>query len=579
MEQAQTQIDAINAQLRQSFHESNKGWESHLALLHERLVRSVRPSLLLLLGAVGCVLLIACANVANLLLARAAARQKEVAIRAALGASRGRVLRQMLTESMLLSFIGGLLGLMLSFWLLELLVAISPPNSPRFDEATLDARVLVFTLAISTLTGLIFGLAPALKASKLDLSSALKVGGRGESGERRTNARSVLLVGEVALSLILLVGAGLLIQSFLRLQEVKPGFNPERVLISSLSLPGARYKDDQQRIDLYRRLMARLEAMPGVQAAAAGVNLPLGASDYSIGRGFVPEGRPLGRDNSSDASWSTITPAYFEALRIPIVAGRAFNERDGENAPKAVIVNRTLAQKHFGSETAAVGKRLTIWPDEEFPREIVGVVGDTKTSTLEAESGEQIYTPHAQDGSWGFMALAIRTAGDPAALTTVVRREVAALDPDLPLFNVRTMEDVVAASVGTRRVSMLLFAVFAAAALLLAAVGIYGVMAYSVTQRTQEIGIRLALGAQKGDVLRMVVRQGMTLALIGIAVGVAGALGLTRVIANLLFGVKAADPLTFAAISLLLALVAFAACYLPARRAAKLDPMIALARN
>ncbi len=350
----------------------------------------------------------------------------------------------------------------------------------------------------------------------------------------------------MALSLILLVGAGLLIQSFLRLQEVKPGFNPERVLISSLSLPGARYKDDQQRIDFYRRLMARLEAIPGVQAAAAGVNLPLGASDYGIGRGFVPEGRPLARDNSSDASWSTITPAYFEALQIPVVTGRAFNERDGENAPKAVIVNRTLAQKHFGSETAAIGKRLTIWPDEEFPREIVGVVGDTKTSTLEAESGEQIYTPHAQDGSWGFMALTIRTAGDPAALTTVVRREVAALDPDLPLFNVRTMEDVIAASVGTRRVSMQLFAVFAGAALLLAAVGIYGVMAYNVTQRTQEIGIRLALGAQKSDVLRMVVRQGMTLALIGIAAGLAAALGLTRVIASLLFGVNATDPWTFA---------------------------------
>jgi putative ABC transport system permease protein len=576
LEQAQSQISAINTQLAQAFPDTNKGWDAQLWLLHERLVRSVGPSLLLLLGAVGCVLLIACANVANLLLARAAARQKEVAIRTALGASRSRVLRQMLTESVLLSVIGGAFGLLLSFWLVELLISISPPDSPRFSEANLDYRVLAFTLAISVFTGLIFGLAPALQASKLDVSGSLKEGGRSGEGYRRTNTRSLLLIGEVAMSLILLVGAGLLIKSFMRLQEVKPGFNPERLLIASLSLPGAKYKEDQQRIDFYRALIERLRTLPGVQAVGAGVNLPLGASNYSIGRAFIPEGRPLTADESVDASWSTITPTYFEALQVPLLAGRTFNERDNASAPKVVIVNRKVAIKHFGSETAAIGKRLTIWRNETFPREIVGVVGETKPGTLEEESAAQIYTPHSQDGSWGFMALVVRTATDPAAMTTTLRREVLGLDKDLPIFNVKTMEDVVAASIGSRRTSMLLLSVFAGVALLLAAIGIYGVMAYSVTQRRHEIGIRMALGAQVGNVLGMIVRQGMALALVGITVGLVGALGLTRVIANLLFGVSATDPITFVVIPLLLAFVALLACWLPARRATLVDPIEAL---
>jgi len=576
LEQAQSQVSAINAQLAQAFPDTNKNWDAHLARLHERLVRSVRPSLLLLLGAVGCVLLIGCANVANLLLARAAGRQKEVAIRTALGASRGRIVRQMLTESVLLSTIGGALGLIFSFWFVELLISISPPDSPRFSEANLDYRVLVFTLVISVVTGIIFGLAPALQASMLDVSGSLKEGGRSGEGYRRTNARSLLLIGEVAISLILLVGAGLLIKSFIRLQEVKPGFNPERVLIASLSLPGAKYKEDQQRVDFYRALIERLRGLPGVQAAAAGANLPLHASDFAIGRSFIPEGRPLNADESADASWSTITPAYFEALQVPLLAGRTFNERDNATGPKVVIVNRKVAIKHFGSETAAIGKRLTIWRDEKFLREIVGVVGETKPGGLEEEGGAQIYTPHAQDGSWGFMTLVIRATADPVAMSNTLRREVLGLDKDLPIFNVKTMEDVVAASIGSRRASMLLLSVFAGVALLLAAVGIYGVIAYTVTQRTQDIGIRMALGAQAGDVLRMVVRQGMTLVLIGIGAGLAGALGLSRVIANLLFGVNAIDPMTFAAISLLLAFVALLACYLPARRAARLDPIIAL---
>jgi putative ABC transport system permease protein len=576
--QAQTQISAINKRLAEQFHETNKGWDVKLWPLHERLVREVKPSLLALLGAVGLVLLIACANVANLLLARSAARQKEIAIRAAMGASRGRVLRQMLTESVLLSIIGGIAGLLLSIWLTEVLMSIVPEGAPRPEHVGIDYRVLTFALGISLLTGIVFGIVPALQASKLDVNSALKEGGRSAEGHRRTSARSLLLIGEVALSLMLLIGAGLLIKSFLRLQEVRPGFNPHNVLMGMVSLPGAKYKD-QQFAEFFRQLKERLENAPGVQAVGGAINIPLAASGYSIGRGFIPEGRPLTRDEDIDANFSTITGDYFKALQIPLLAGRTFELRDNAEAPKVVIINESAAKRHFHSPAEAIGKRITIWHDEKFPREIIGVVGDTKPGALTADSGAQIYVPHAQDPQWNFMAMVIRTAGDPAAFATTFRREVQALDKDQPVYNVRTMDDVVMNSLGTRRVSMQLFAVFAAAALLLAAVGIYGVLAYSVTQRTQEIGIRMALGAQKSDVLALVIRQGMMLAMIGVVVGLVGAFVLTRLIASLLFGVAATDPLTFVAIPLLLLFVALVACYLPARRAARLDPKIALAQS
>ncbi len=577
LKQAQSRVSAINARLAKQFPDSNKGWEARLSPLHERLVREVKPSLLALLGAVGTVLLIACANVANLLLARGAARQKEIAIRAAVGATRARVVRQLLTESLLLSAMGGLAGLLLSVWLIDALVPMLPEGAPRLEEVGIDYRVLLFALGVTALTGLLFGLAPAWQASRLDLSSSLKAGGRGGDMHHRTRARSLLLIGEVALSLVLLLGAGLLIRSFIRLQEVRPGFNPQNVLMACLALPGAKY-NEEQRPEFFRRLVERLEALPGVQAVGGGVNLPLYASNYAIGRAYIPEGRPLTVDEASDASYSTITGQYFRAMQIPLLAGRFFEVRDNGDAPKVAIVNASLAKRHFGSVAAAVGQRLQIWRDEEFLREIVGVVGDTKPGLIEAENSAQIYVPHAQEPAWNFMGLVIRTAGDPAAFAATLRREVQALDKDQPLYSVRTFNDVIRNSLGTRRVSMQLFTVFAGAALLLAAVGIYGVMAYSVTQRTREIGIRMALGAQRAHVLRLVVSEGMTLALVGIAVGLAGALVLTRTIAHLLYGVQAADPLTFAALSLLLALVAFAACYLPARRAAKLDPMEALAQ-
>ena len=586
LKQAQTRLSAINARLDKQFHETNKGWDVVLSTLQERLVREVKPSFLALLGAVGFVLLIACANVANLLLARSAARQKEIAIRAAMGASRTRVLRQMLTESILLSAIGGVAGLLLSIWLTDVLMSMLPEGAPRLEQVGIDYRVLTFALGVSALTGILFGIVPALQASKLNVTSALKEGGRSGEGHRRTSARSLLLIGEVALSLMLLVGAGLLIKSFLRLQEVRPGFNAHNVLTAHLALQGPKYKKSQEYVEFFRQLIERLEAEPGVQAVGGSVNLPLNPTGYAIGRGFIPEGRPLTADESKDAMFSTITGDYFRALQIPLLSGRIFEPRDNADGPKVVIINETTAKRHFGSPAGAIGKRLSVWAafrgqrrEEKFMREIVGVVGDTKTGSLTGEGDMQIYVPHAQDSQWNFMGLVIRTAGDPAAFARTLRREVQALDKDQPIYNVHTYDDVVMNSLGTRRVSMQLFTVFACAALLLAAVSIYGVMAYSVTQRTQEIGIRMALGAQKSDVLRLVIGQGMTLALIGVIAGLAGAFALTRVIANLLFGVGASDPLTFIAISLLLIFVSLIACYLPARRAARLNPTVALTEN
>ena len=576
VEQAQAEINVISNRLGQEYAETNSGWGVSLSTVHERMVGEVRPSLLLLLGAVTFVLLIACANVANLLLARAAARQKEIAIRTALGAGRLRVIRQLLTESVLLSALGGALGLLLSVWLTDLLIAISPANTPRFDEIKLDARVLVFTLAVTVLTGLIFGLAPALQASQPDLNEALKEGGRGSSeGYRRNRLRGLLMVSEIALSFLLLAGAGLLIKSFLRLRDVNPGFNPEHVLTMRLAPLSTKYPKGQQKVEFFRQVLERIRTLPGVESAGAVLSLPLGGDTFNVGRSFIREGRPMTPEESANASYLVATPDYFRVMQIPLITGRAFSEQDSEESPKVVIINETMARRFWSSENP-IGKRMTIWRDEKFPREIVGVVGDTKPSTLGGEPAPQMYVPHAQDAGWGAMTLVIRTATEPTTLIGTVRQEILSFDKSQPVYNIKTMNDVVSTSLAASRISMLLISVFAGVALLLAMLGIYGITAYYVTQRTHEIGIRMALGAQTGDVLRLVIKQGMLLALIGLGIGLVAAFALTRVMASLLYGVSATDPVTFSVVSALLIVVALIACLVPARKATKVDPMVAL---
>jgi putative ABC transport system permease protein len=576
VEQARADLDTINQRLSQSYVETNTGWSTRVTNLREQLVSGMRTSLLVLLGAVAIVLLIACANVANLLLARATARQKEIAVRTALGASRLRIIRQLLTESLLLSIIGGVVGFGLSVWLTRLLIAISPANAPRFDEIGIDRRVFLFTLGITLLTGLVFGVAPALQTSRLDLNENLKESGRrGAGGERHNRLGSLLIVSEVALSFMLLVGAGLLVKSFMRLRDVSPGFNSKNVLTMRMGLMPGKYKPGEPRAQVFRQAVEKIQAVPGVEAVGGVLSMPLGGDTLNVGRSYIREGRPFTPEESANATYLVITPNYFRALQIPLAGGREFTDQDNDQTTKVVIVNQTMARRLWPGESP-IGKRITIWRDEKFPREIVGVVGDTKAS-LDTDAGAQMYVPYAQDANWGSLTLAMRTTtSDPASLAPAVRSEIRSLDKSLPVYNVKTMDEVLATSVADRRTSMLLFSTFAVVAMLLSMIGIYGVTAYYVTQRTHEIGIRMALGAQLRDVMKLVLKRGVTLALIGVAVGVAGALALTRLLSTLLFGVTAVDLATFATVSLGLIAVAILACYIPARRATKVDPLVAL---
>ncbi|HYP02599.1 MAG TPA: ABC transporter permease [Pyrinomonadaceae bacterium] len=573
--QAQARMDAINARLAQTYVETNSGWGVKAMNLRERLVGDMQTPLLVILGAVALVLLIACGNVANLLLARAAARSKEFALRGALGASRMRIVRQLLTESFLLSLTGGAAGLLISLWLTKLLVGMLPAGTPRSDEIGLDARVFVFAFAVSLLTGILFGLAPALQTLRFDLNQTLKGGGRtGSEGSRHNRATSLLMVSEIALSFMLLAGAGLLARSFMRLSDVNYGFNPTGVLAMRLTASGSKYTAGSARAELSRQTLERVESLPGVEAAGAVLSLPLDGDNYSVGRSFIREGRPATPEESASAAYLVATPGYFRALQVPLVAGRDFTKQDTEKSPMVVVINETMAKRFWPGESP-VGKRIIIWRDEKFPREIVGVVGDTREEPWQP-AGAQMYVPYAQDANWGSLSLVVRSSADPAALTAAVRKEVHALDKTIPVYNARPLSDVVAVALAERRASTLLVGAFAILALLLALVGIYGVTAYHVTMRTHEIGLRMALGAQAHHVLRHVVGQSLRLTLVGLALGLCGALALTRVLESLLYDVRPTDPVTFAASAALLGAAALIACLLPARRATKVDPLIAL---
>ena len=571
--EASADLGVVASRLEQQYQDSNTGVGVRLVAAQEQLVGDVRPTLLVLLGAVGFVLLIACANVANLLLARSAGRYREIAVRSALGAWRGRIVRQLLTESLLLALAGGTLGLLFALAGVRLLSAFVPENVPRFGETSTDLRVLAFTLGASALTGLLFGIAPALQSSRFDLNEALKEGGRsGTDGRGRARARALLIVTEVALSLILLVGAGLLVKSFFNLRNTDPGFDPSNTLTASVSLSAARYDTDEKVADFFRLLVERVRALPGVESAGAVYPLPLSDNGYAFSFSVVGQ-PPLPPGQRQSAAARFVTPEYFRAQRVPLRAGRDFTEADKAGAPGAIIVNEAFARRYLPG-VEPIGQRLRLGVND-IEGEIVGVVGDIRGEFLASPPVPEYYVPEAAV-SLTDMTLVIRTAADPAPLTPALRQIVSEMDKDLPLYEVRTMDALVARSVARQRFSMTLIGVFAALAMLLAAVGIFSVMSFLVAQRTHEIGIRMALGARPGDILSMVVRHGVGLTLAGIAVGLAAAAALTRLMSGLLYEVSATDPLVYGGVTVLLAAVALLACYVPARRATKVDPLVAL---
>ena len=575
--QAQSDMAAIARNVEQKDPKQAKDWGTSVNLVHEQVVGSSRKMILILLGAVGFVLLIACANVANLLLARATSRQKEIAIRTALGAGRLRIVRQLLTESVLLSLGGGTLGVLLASWSVKLLVGFSSGRLPRLGEINLDGRVLWFTLGVSLITGVLFGLVPALQSSKIDLNESLKESGRSAMGGRhRQRARSMLVVSEVALSLVLLIGAGLLIKSFLHLQNVNPGFAPDHLLTINLALPQAKYKENAQMSRFFAQVVERVRAIPGVDAAAAVSHLPLSGQEELDG--FTVEGRPAPVDLSQiqTADFRVVTPDYFRAMQIPLLKGRSFTDQDRANTTNSIIIDETFARQVFPGEDP-IGKRI----DEQGGREdhgfatIIGVVGSVKHTDLSIVSRPAMYVV-ADQSPWQYMTLVIRSKNDPASLTAAVRREVGAIDKDQPLSEITTMDRLFAKAVAPQRFNMLLVGLFAVIALMLATVGIYGVIGYSVTQRAQEMGVRLALGASARDILRLIIGQAMLTALIGVGIGLIAAFALTRVMSSLLYEVSATDPAVFAGLSVLLVGVALIASYVPARRATKVDPLVAL---
>ncbi|HET8674882.1 MAG TPA: ABC transporter permease, partial [Blastocatellia bacterium] len=574
IEQAQQEMQQISAALDQEFY--GFGFGINIVPMHAHVVKTVRPMLWVLLGAVGFVLLIACANVANLLLARAVAREKEIAIRTALGAGRWRLIRQLLTESVVLATVSGALGLLLTYLGLKALIAMAPDNVPRLNEMSIDARVLGFTIGVSLITGIIFGLVPAFQSTKPDLNETLKEGGRGSTGGAHgRRVRSILVVAEVAFALVLLTGAGLMIRSFLLLQDVKPGFNPENLLTMRLRLPQTKYSDAAQLTPFYQQLIERVRALPGVKTAGAVSHLPLSGAYQS---GTVTVEQPLASvDNASfECDRRVVSPDYFEAMGIEVMNGRPFNDHDRQGSQMVCLVDETFARRFWPNEDP-LGRRVKIGGSQSTAPwlTIVGVVAHVKHYGLNAQGREFIYFPYTQTPARQ-MFLAVRTEGDPSNLVGPVRNEIASLDPDQPVADIRNMEQIVYGSVAQPRFNTLMLGIFAAVALILAAVGVYGVMNYSVAQQTHEIGIRMALGAQQNHILAMVIQQGFVLVGIGVAIGLAGAFVITQFMSSLLYGVKAMDPTTFIGVAIILALVALIASYIPARRATRVDPMIAL---
>jgi putative ABC transport system permease protein len=574
---AQAEMDTIARQLEQQYPDTNTGRGIHLISLHERVVGDIRPALAVLLGAVGLVLLIACANVGNLLLARSARRTRELAIRVALGAGRARLISQLLTESVLIGLVGGVLGLLLAVWGTQVLLTTLPADLPRLHTVDFDGRVLTFTLVISLLAGVLFGLAPALAASRVDLHESLKEGGRTPIPRRGRRLRSVLAVSEIALSFVLLIGAGLLLRSFQRLTDVDPGFGPDNVLTFRMSVPLAQYSDPHGRADLYRQVLDRMEALPGVQSVGAAAALPLEHARIELT--FEVVGRPQpapGQDPR--ARYNSVSAHYFRTLGIPLRKGRLFTDQDGRDSPGVTIINEAMARRFWPTEDP-IGQRLrpsaTLSDDEPEHFEIVGIVGDVRDRALGTPAMPCMYFPYQQQ-TWPFVTFALKTSVDPLTLAGAVVSEVAEVTRTEAAYGFKTMEQQLADSIDQPRFLVLLLGIFASVAVILAAAGIYGVLSCSVAQRTHEIGVRMALGAQQGRVMRLVLKQGCTLATVGLAIGLVASFAGSRVLSRLLYGVGTTDPVTFVGVSLLLGAVALLACYIPAHRATKVDPMVAL---
>ena len=577
LSEARAALDTLGVHLAQQYPEDNADRGYTLTSLHEQVVGPVRPALLVLMAAVGCVLLIACANVANLLLAQASARRTEFAIRAALGATRIQLVRQMTIESVLLSVMGGALGLLLALVGVPALTAISAKSIPRVAEIGLNPRVLGFTAIISLLTGVAFGLVPALRASGRQTTEGLREGRGGTTGSVvHQRLLGMLVASEVSVAMVLLVAAGLMIRSFLSLNSVAPGFNSQGAMTIGIGLPSAGYPDVPRQAAFYDRLVADIRTLPGVDSAAAAIRLPL--LGFSAFTSFTIQRKPVPQANAPTIDYGAVTQDYFKSMGIPLLEGRDFNEREMKDAPDVVIIDKLLAQRFF-PEGHALGERIQIFPDPNRWREIIGVVGDVKFAGLDADANPTLYVPMVQNPyppALRNVFLVARTNGDPKSLVPGIRGRLRSLDKDVPISQVQTMNEIVSASLAQRRLIMSLLLIFAVLAAVLAAVGIYGVMAYVVAQRAQEIGIRMAMGARATDVMQMVLRDGATLAAAGVVIGAGAAFALTRMMASLLFGVSAADPATFAGISLLLTFVSLLACYLPARRASRVDAIAAL---